>query len=78
VAIEQALTVLSWYENVTKDEVPPEYLWEDPTGLEQWWASVQEKRDSAFGGGSGGTSAAGKDDSPPEMAENDLARTLKG
>lgn len=75
-AIEQALTILSWFENLTKDEIPPEYLWEDSKGLELWWADVTEKRERRFGGG--GSSNDGDDDDPPsEMAENDLARALR-
>lgn len=77
-AIEHALTVLTWYENLQKEEVPPEHLWEDPEGLEQWWQWVEDKhadgRDSVAP-----TNRLGSDDDDPDpgMAENDLARFLK-
>jgi hypothetical protein len=88
VAIEQALTVLSWYENLPKADVPPEYLWEDVEGLEQWWASVEEKRSDGLpdymnkdrdrgddpddGAGSSSDSSSGNG-----MAKNELASYLK-
>lgn len=65
---------MNWHENVSKDEVPPEYLWEDGRGLELWWASVEEKRDQRYGTGK---SDDDDRDSTPQMAENDLARALK-
>jgi hypothetical protein len=79
VAIEQGLTVLNWYENLSKDEVPPEHLWEDPEGLDEWWEQVEAKRDD-------GTATRGRydddgddssDSEAPGMAQNDLARSLK-
>lgn len=70
-AIEQALTILTWYENLPNEEVPPEHLWEDSAGLEMWWKHVEEKRDDGSSTGSG-------DESPEtDMAENDYARYLK-
>jgi hypothetical protein len=82
VAIEHALTVLSWYEHLPKDEVPPEYLWEDAQGLEQWWATVEAKRDSGMPTSRGRDierAEEGDDDGDPgpSMAENDYARSLK-
>lgn len=77
-AIEQALTIINWYENLPEEEVPPEYLWEDPKGLEMWWKTVEAKREDGQG-----LSTSGRkdddDDSPdaPGMAENDIARYLK-
>jgi len=83
VAIEQALTVLGWYENADPDEVPPERLWEDPVGLEEWWKWVKEKHadgreDVAPSNRSGRSSEDDDDEHPdPGMAENDIARYLK-
>lgn len=79
VAIEHALNVLTWYENLPKDEVPPEHLWEDGEGLEQWWASVEAKRDDGGVATSRGRvdSDDGDGDQPSGMAENDYARFLK-
>lgn len=76
-AIEQGLTVLGWYENLSSDEVPPEYLWEDAEGLERWWRTVEEKRNDGRPSGSGRASKDDDDDEEPGMAENDYARFLK-
>jgi hypothetical protein len=77
VAIEQALTILSWFENMQKDEVPPEHLWEDVEGLEQWWKDVEAKRND--GSPIKRTRGSSDDDDEPgsEMVENDYARYLK-
>lgn len=69
------MTVLTWFDNLAKDEIPPEHLWEDTKGLELWWADVQERRDRKYG-----TSTATDNDdrdSAPELAENDLARAFR-
>lgn len=81
-AIEQALNVLSWYENIPSDEVPPEHLWEDSEGLEQWWQWVEDKREDGRPDVAPTNRARGSDDDDdehqdPGMAENDLARHLK-
>lgn len=81
-AIEHALTILSWHENLPSKEVPPEHLWEDPEGLEQWWKHVDAMRDDGVetqrGRGSSNDSDDGDDRDPgPQMVENDHARFLK-
>lgn len=76
VAIEHALNVLTWYENLPKDEVPPEYLWEDGEGLELWWKSVEDKRDDGTATSRGRVDDDDSDQAPG-MAENDYARSLK-
>lgn len=76
VAIEHALTILSWHENLMKDEVPPEYLWEDVEGLEQWWRSVEEKRRDGLPT-SGGYDEDDDEPSSAGMAQNELARYVK-
>ncbi len=82
VAIEHALTILTWYENLQKDEVPPEHLWEDVEGLEQWWKDVEAKREDGAPTSRGQRGQSGDDgDSDgrhePEMVENDYARFFK-
>ncbi len=75
-AIEQGLTILSWFENVQDDERPPEHIWEDDKGLELWWASVDAKRKDGTDT-SRGLSDHAHDDQAPRMTENDHARYLK-
>lgn len=74
-AIEHALIVLSWFENLPKEEQPPEYLWEDSEGLEQWWKAVEDKREDGRPTTRGRVDVETDQDSP--MAENDYARFLK-
>lgn len=78
-AIEHALTVLNWHENLPKDEVPPEHLWEDVEGLELWWKDVEAKREDGIPTrrGRGSSNDSDDDDPGPEMVENDYARSLK-
>lgn len=72
VAIEQGLTILNWYENLPKNEVPPEHLWEDAEGLDLWWKAVEAKRAD---GTSSGVVADDSDDS--EMTDNDMGREFR-
>lgn len=69
-AINQGFTILSWYENFTDEEVPPEYLWEDGTGLERWFERVKENRGLSTGGSSIPEGS--------EMTGNDYADVFKG
>ena len=68
-AIEHALTILSWFENLQREEVPPERLWVDAKGLDDWFETIAEKR------GIGPSSSS--DDESPELVGNDLARPYK-
>ncbi len=77
VAIEHALTILSWYENLPEDERPPEHLWEDAEGLEQWWAHVEAKRNDGVPPANRGSADPAQNDQAPQVTENDYARYLK-
>lgn len=72
-AIEHALTILNWMENLPKKEVPPRHIWADPEGLELWWSRVEDLRaiDSPTGPSS-------DSDETGAGTENDLARAFKG
>lgn len=74
------MAILSWMENAMKDERPPEYLWEDTQGLEEWWARVAERREARYGAGSSAGSGGGSGDADQssDMAENEIAKALKG
>lgn len=77
VAIEHALTILSWYEHLPEEERPPESLWEDDKGLEMWWASVEAKREDGMPTSRGPTDPDDDTDQAPHFMENDQARFLK-
>lgn len=63
--------VLSWYEVYSEKEVPPENIWEDSEGLEQWWKDVAEARGESTDDEPGDSSESGP------MMQNDLARELR-
>lgn len=73
VAIEQGLAVLNWYENRPEEEIPPEYLWDDSEGLEEWWQRVKERKD--FASSAGVTPADVEDD---DLVANEFAEMFKG
>lgn len=69
-AIDHALAVLNWHENLPKDEVPPQHIWEDPEGLEQWWKRVDEKRTTRSDPGL-------EEVEDEDMVGNDLAKQFR-
>lgn len=77
------MVVLNWHENLQKEEIPPEHLWEDSEGLEMWWATVEERRKNGEDGPvnpdriSVPDAADGDADHEGGMAENQLAAALK-
>lgn len=78
-AIEQGLLVLGWYENLPSEDVPPEHIWEDAEGLEQWWKRVEERRADGRPADQPGRSSESEGDGDQDtgMAENDIARFFK-
>lgn len=70
--------MLSWFENFPKEDTPPEHIWEDPEGLEEWWDRVKERREiRASGGGRQGPISDDDSGSADEFEGNELARVLK-
>jgi hypothetical protein len=49
VAVNQALMVISWHENLPRDEQPPRHVWWSDELLDQWFRNVQENRESKYG-----------------------------
>jgi hypothetical protein len=43
-AVNEALMVLSWHENLPKDEVPPRNLWWSGDLLDNWFEDVERRR----------------------------------
>jgi len=71
-AIEHALTILNWMENLPKKEVPPRHIWADPEGLELWWKKLDELRADGL------PTSSASEDTDGAGTENDLARAFKG
>jgi len=64
-AVTHAQTVLSWQENLSQDEMPPEWMWPFDEELEGWFDDVAAKRKERFG--------IDDDDAGGAMTENALA-----
>lgn len=67
--------VLSWFENHTSEDTPPEHIWEDPDGLEEWWKRVRERKMDEIGGGRRRSSSG--DDDDDGFVGNELANAFK-
>lgn len=70
-AIEQANRICSWQENLTRDEIPPSWMWHLEEELQIWFQGVDDKRKS-------GSSTGGSEDEAPDLAQNVLAKGRRG
>jgi hypothetical protein len=64
-AIGQANKILSWYENLAEDDIPPEWMWGFDDLLEEWFDDIRAAR------ASGSTPTEQHTEVP--MMENELA-----
>jgi len=62
-AVSHALTIISWQENLTQKQMPPEWMWTLDDELEEWFDEINE----SFG-------ASSVEDEEPPMMKNTLAR----
>ncbi len=46
VAVNHALMVISWHENLPRDEQPPREIWWSAELLDEWFRNVEEDRSS--------------------------------
>lgn len=53
-AIEHALRILSWQENLTSDECPPAWMWALDWEIEAWFEKIKIARDQKYGNNSSG------------------------
>jgi hypothetical protein len=74
-AVNHAYTILSWQENLTSEEVPPEWMWSLDDELEEWFEEVAAARKARFGGGA--SSNGSEPDEAPQMMSNQLAERRK-
>lgn len=76
VAVNQALTVISWHENLPKDEQPPRSIWHNGDLVDKWFRDVEKDRDAKYGNsGKRRSSYADADDVP--MSSNEYADSLR-
>jgi hypothetical protein len=43
-AVNEALMVLAWFENLPKEEIPPRHIWWSVDMLDQWFEDVGKRR----------------------------------
>jgi 5,10-methenyltetrahydromethanopterin hydrogenase len=67
-AIQHADMVLGWFENLPKDETPPEWMWPFSDEIKGWFEEVTWAREQKYGGGG---------DSYADMDSNEYAKNLK-
>lgn len=67
------MVILSWFENRPPDEIPPENLWEDPKGIEEFWDKVKTRKEYSKGREPG----FDPKQIDEEVVSNDLASMLK-
>ncbi len=72
-AVNHALMVISWYENLPKDEQPPRHIWWSGELLDEWFRNVEEARGSRSTKKS--SSYEDADDAP--MSANVLAEGMR-
>jgi hypothetical protein len=48
-AVNHAHVILAWQENLSKDEIPPEWMWALDDDLEKWFEEVEERREQKYG-----------------------------
>lgn len=75
-ALNHALTVISWHENLPKDEQPPRWIWHSSDLVDKWFDGVEERREAKYGSsGKSKSSYESADDVP--MSENEYAKSLR-
>jgi hypothetical protein len=70
-AVNGALQVISWFENLPKDEQPPRQIWWSDELLDDWFKNVEQERRERSGQSSKKRSPYDEADDVP-MSENEL------
>lgn len=63
-AISHANKILTWYENMPEDDIPPEWMWAFDDLLNEWFDDLKASR---------GTSNSTPEHTEVPMMENELA-----
>lgn len=75
-AINHALTVISWHENLPKEEQPPRHIWHSGELVDKWFRDVEEKRSEKYGSSGKKRSSYDEADNVP-MSTNELADSYR-
>lgn len=68
-AVEHALRVLSWQENLPADECPPAWMWNLDWEIEEWFKKLKIERENKYGNSS---STGEINDEGDEMFEDNV------
>ena len=49
VAVNHAISICSWRENLASDEMPPQWMWHLDWELAKWFKDISKKRDEKYG-----------------------------
>ncbi len=70
-AIAEALTVLSWFENLPDNEQPPRHIWWSEDLIAEWFRNVKEDRKKDSGSSQKTESSYDRSENVP-MSQNEL------
>lgn len=74
-AIVHGLQILSWYENYVEKEIPPDTIWDDAEGIEEWFKAVKIKNDAKY---TDGVPQVDNDNDDPEVGNQMIGNDLAG
>jgi hypothetical protein len=72
--VSRAVLILSWQENLTKDETPPRWMWALDEDLNEHFQRVKEERDRKYGTGSDDDDDDRHERPSGPMLKNELAQ----
>jgi hypothetical protein len=73
-AMNHALTVISWHENLPKEDLPPRQIWYSGEKVDNWFKDVEDKRSQNRPSGKS-SSYDDADDVP--MSTNELVESYR-
>lgn len=68
-AVNHALRILEWQENLSEDEMPPEWMWPIEDALTSWFEKVKEDREKKYG-----SKSTSSGDESAAMMQNEYAK----
>lgn len=63
-AINYGLMIMSWSENLTEKEMPPEWMWPLDWEIESWFITVRNNREKQYGVSNDNIDDVGPDGNP--------------
>lgn len=74
-AVNLALAVISWFENLPQDELPPRHIWWSEERLDEWFELVRERRKEDSSGRRKRSPYDDADDAP--MTQNEYVAQVR-